>query len=202
MAPADIKVVSPYNDPKSFAQLSFMLESVGDSAYLGGAGFLSGSALTAAGSILSIEGRHSGWVESAVMKSYPWSGPFDTPLTPNAVYTLASSFIRSCPSSNPTLPFTAFPKLSASPASAQPGQQLTLNFNSTGSGTNYVAFLSGLNTTFVQIPSNKKVTIPEGLQGFVYAIVTNNGTSVSDASTVAGPIILSFPFNSFASNAD
>ena len=41
-----------------------------------------------------------------------------------------------------------------------------------------------------------KVTIPKGLDGTVYAVLTNDENTATDATTVAGPAILSFPFNS------
>ena len=41
------------------------------------------------------------------------ANPFETPLNPNPVYTLAAAFIVSCPASNPPLPFMAFPSLTA-----------------------------------------------------------------------------------------
>lgn len=47
--------------------------------------------------------------------------------------------------------------------------------------------------------SGGKATLPKGLQGTVYAVVSKDKTA-SDASTVAGPVILSFPFTSFDSN--
>ncbi|KAF8583678.1 hypothetical protein K439DRAFT_1202039 [Ramaria rubella] len=192
----------PFTDPPSFTALSAILENVGDSAYLGAAQFVSDkTVLTAAASILSTEGRHQAWVNSAVNKQTPWSGSFVTPLGFNQVFTLASPFITSCPSSNPDLGVQAFPALTVDPAAPVPGSNITLTFNSTGAGSDplYLAVLSGLTTKFAPI-SNNQATLPEGLQGFVYAVVTNNATDATDASTVAGPTILSFPFNSAASN--
>ncbi|KAG9014767.1 hypothetical protein FRB94_010614 [Tulasnella sp. JGI-2019a] len=80
----------PYNDVKSFAALSMVLEGVGTSAYLGAAKFLGDETLlTTAGSILTTEARQASWVSSSVLQDAPWSGPFETPLDFNQVFTLA-----------------------------------------------------------------------------------------------------------------
>ena len=68
------------------------------------------SYLTAAGSILTVEARHSSYIRANI-DQVPFPQPFDTPLTLNEVYSLASQFIVSCPQSNPPLPVKAFPKL-------------------------------------------------------------------------------------------
>jgi hypothetical protein len=83
--------------------------------YLGAAAdILSKNYLTAAGSILTVESRHSAYIRDAVGLS-PFPTPFDVPLAFDEVYTLAAPFIVSCPSDNPTLPVKAFPTLKASP---------------------------------------------------------------------------------------
>ena len=187
-----------------------MLESVGTSAYIGGAKYLASNpeALTAAGAILSTEARHATWVESVIFKGSPWSGPFDTPFDGNLVYTLAANFITSCPSTNPTLPFSAFPSLAItnstggnSSDSFTPGSQVNLTYNSTSSSnsTQYLAFFHGLNTTVVDITSNQ-ATIPSELQGLVFAVVTTNNTDVEDSNIVAGPAALNLGLNATASN--
>lgn len=66
--------------------------------------------LTAAGSILTVEARHSAYLRSKLEQS-PFPQAFDAPLSLNEVFSLASGFITSCPESNPTLPVKAFPAL-------------------------------------------------------------------------------------------
>lgn len=98
-------------DVPSFIALSNILEGVGMSAYLGGAPLItSKDILTAAGSILVSEALHTSLQRSAI-KAVAGANSFGTPLDPNAVLTLAASFIKECPASNAALPFKAFPSL-------------------------------------------------------------------------------------------
>ena len=100
----------PYTNVKEFLTLSSVLEGVGVSAYLGAAASIANpDYLTAAGSILTVEARHTAYVRSELGKS-PFPNPFDTPLDFNEVFSLAASFITGG-SSPVTLPFEAFPTL-------------------------------------------------------------------------------------------
>jgi hypothetical protein len=141
-------------------------------------------------------------VNSAVLHKEPWSGALDVPLNQNQVFSLAASFITKCPDSNPTLPFKAFPTLTvnADGSSYAAGSTVQLAYDEQDQSVKYLALFTGLDTLFAQIDENKRVALPEGLQGTVYAIVSTNGTVVSDDSTVAGPAILAFHFPSSASN--
>lgn len=164
------------------------------SAYLGAASLITDPAyVTAAGSILTTEARHQTWVNSAALTGTPWSGPEDTPLGFSQVYSIAGAFITSCPSTNPTLPVTAFPNLTLKESSYKAGDKVTLVFPTTGQSENLIIY-SGLMSYVAPIASDETVTIPANLEGTAYGIVTtaSDAASVTDANTVAGPIIMMF----------
>ncbi|KAG5633971.1 hypothetical protein H0H81_004110, partial [Sphagnurus paluster] len=186
----------PHNNPKEFAALSQVLEGVGVSAYAGAAQFIDNKAyLTAAASVLATEARHASWVASAVNGGSGWSGALDVPLTLDTVYTLAASFIESCPSTNPALPVKAFPAVSFG-SNPKPGETVAVTFKSTTDASTplYAVFFTGLSQVAVAVKDGK-VTIPSDLRGTVYGVLSTN-ESASDPTIVAGPAILNFPFNS------
>ncbi|KAJ3980777.1 ferritin-like domain-containing protein [Lentinula detonsa] len=182
----------PYTSPSSFAALSQLLEGVGVSAYAGAAQYVSSKAyLTTAAVILCTEARHAAWVAGPVNKENPWSGPFDTPLGLSTVYTLASQFITSCPSSNPSLPVKAFPALTF--ANASPGEAADVTADGVTAEGQYVAFFSGISTTFVQV-QNGQVIVPNATS--LYAVLTSSNATADDSTITAGVAVLQFPFNS------
>ena len=188
-------------DPRGFVKLSATLEGVGAGAYLGGSQFLTTpSTIIAANAIGDTEARQNGWSTSAVMKTQPWSGPFETPLTGSQAYSLASQFIVNCPETNPELPFEVFPVLKLY-GNIKPGSNVYVKYDNnevSGDGL-YMAFLTRLDVKYVPI-SNSRVTIPSELQGTVYAVVVCDDEGVEDENTVAGPVILNFPYPSSANN--
>ena len=115
---------------------------------------------------------------------------FAAPLNFNQVYTLAAPFIKSCPSSNPTLPVKSFPAVTVNTAGPyKTGQTIQITVPTSLSGTLYAAFVDALATEYQQItPQNGKasVKIPAYATGQNYLIITNQ-KAVSDAATVAGP---------------
>lgn len=158
----------PVTDVNSFTALAAVLESVGVSAYLGAAAsIVDKTTLVVAGSILTTEARHQAWVNAAVVKQTPWSGPFDTPLSFNEVFSLASSFITECPASNPPLPFQAFPALTITPDGA-----ITTTAKLDGT---FVQLITGLGSQTYKV-ENGKVTIP-AVQGISYAVLTTSSDS-------------------------
>lgn len=184
----------PVTDVESFVSLATIIENVGVSAYLGAASSISSPAyLTVAGSILTTEARHQAWLGSAATKGAAWSGPEDTPLTFDSVYSIAAAFITSCPESNPALPVKAFPALTI----AADG---TVDSTVDAEGK-FVAVYSGLVANTFPVVGGKVQGFPQ-VQGISYAILTSEQdvTKISDDSNVlAGPFI---NFNKFNSKVD
>lgn len=244
----------PTTDVTSFITLSTILEGVGTSAYLGGAPLITNKdILTAAGSILVTEALHTSLQRSA-LKAVTGPNPFGTPLDPNAIFTLAASFISACPDTNAALPFKAFPALTfnglscfcegpqcnpytivkrqqpvttTAPTASWSGGVSTVSLTTVtitetlppstapteacrpptaGSTVSFVAasvipansfltFISGLTVLSVvgQVDGeNIHATVPEGVSGQVYAMVTSaDAAGKFDAAAVLfGPAVL------------
>ncbi|KAF2092144.1 hypothetical protein K490DRAFT_70812 [Saccharata proteae CBS 121410] len=186
-------------DVKSFLTVASVLEGVGVSAYLGAAAdIMSKTYLTAAGSILTTEARHSAYIRSG-LHEVPFAQPFDNPLTFNEVYTLAAQFITSCPADNPALPVKAFPILAASSTDmpikegstvmlATPGYELVTN----GSPV-YGAFITVTGPIIVdatKVDGGYTVAVPKGVNGQSYVVLTGCKDTVSDDTVAAGPAVV------------
>ncbi|KAI0644421.1 ferritin-like domain-containing protein [Trametes meyenii] len=188
----------PHNNPQQFAALSLALENVGDSAYTGAAQLVSDKGtLTAAASILSVEARHSAWISSAGLKYQPWNGAFDAPLTPSGAFSLASLFVKECPSSNPALPVKSFPTLTLSDSTPAHGASVFFKFDApTQAPTAYVAWLQGLGVVYSDLDSDWKTTVPTGLKGTVFAtVVKDKNAAPNDTNMLSGFAIAQFPFD-------
>ena len=157
--------------------------------------------LTAAGSILTVEARHSAYLRSGLKES-PFAQPFDTPLSLDEVYTLAAQFITSCPSTNVALPLKSFPILAASSKDmpiktgstvmlSTPGYELT-----TSGGDKapvYGAFITVTGPIFVdatKVSGGYTVVVPAGIFGQNYVVLTGCNTTVTDDTVAAGPAII------------
>jgi hypothetical protein len=155
--------------------------------------------LTAAGSILTVEARHSAYLRAKLEQS-PFPQAFDAPLTLNEVFSLASGFIVSCPESNPPLPVKAFPVLTLD-SSANPvktGDTVTLLtphyvLEAAEGTTIYAAFIAVTGPTYVEahpVDGGFSVEIPEGFAGQTYVVLTGCKEGVTDETVAAGPAII------------
>ncbi|KAF5017572.1 hypothetical protein F66182_10481 [Fusarium sp. NRRL 66182] len=187
-------------DVETFLATASVLEGVGVSAYLGAAAdIMSKTYLTAAGSILTVEARHSSYVRAG-LKQAPFAQPFDAPLSYNQVFSLASGFITGCPKENPALPVKAFPALAAmaSKESIKAGDAVTLQtpgytLKGAKGQTVYAAFIAVTGPTFVEakaVDGGFSVEIPEGFAGQTYVVLTGCKDVVSDETVAAGPAII------------
>ncbi|KAF2871614.1 ferritin-like domain-containing protein [Massariosphaeria phaeospora] len=186
-----------YTDVKTFLATASILEGVGVSAYLGAAAdIMSKTYLTAAGSILTVEARHSAYIRNTVGQA-PFPAPFDSPLSYNEVYTLAAQFIKSCPSTNAPLPVKAFPTLTASSKdmmikSGSMVMLATKGYKVEG-GEVYAAFITILGPVFVDakaVDGGYEVVVPKEVSGQSYVVLTSCNTAATDDTIVAGPAVV------------
>lgn len=156
--------------------------------------------LSAAGSILTVEARHSAYLRAALGES-PAPQPFDNPLDFNEVYTLASAFIASCPESNTKLPVKAFPTLTmdmSSGMTAMAGKMVKVmagpGFDKMNATDVHAAFITATGPMWAPVkPAGKDafmVTIPKGVSGQSYVVLTCGNTQATDDNIVAGPAII------------
>ena len=190
-----------------FLGVASILEGVGVSAYLGAAHqILKKDYLTAAGSILTVESRHSAFIRdaSAMAKLSPFPSAQDVPLTPNSVYTLASAFITSCPVDNPALPVKAYPALAASATGpvnagatvAFKTASVVLSMKGGSDAKLYAAFITAAGPVYADLVEagdgvNFSVKVPAvGVDGQSYLVLCNCKEVVDDKSIVAGPAVV------------
>ncbi|GAA5932130.1 ferritin-like domain-containing protein [Sporobolomyces koalae] len=192
----------PYSDVKGFLGLSQVIENVGVSAYLGAAGDISDPGyVTAAGSILTVEARHNGFIR--LLNSYtPFPAPFDTPQSAANVVSIVSPFFKSCPEgSAPAI--KGPPGLTVSSGlAAKMGDTITLApTNSSEVDLSkykvYCGFASSLDAAFTEYENGScKVPTENITTGQTYVTLTR-WTTLEDKFVLAGPgIIDTTPQNS------
>ncbi|BGP42406.1 hypothetical protein JCM10450v2_006500 [Rhodotorula kratochvilovae] len=183
----------PLTSVQQFLAMSQIVEGLGVSAYLGAAGAIENpDYVTAAGSILTVETRHTAFVR--FLNNYsPFPQPNDTPLSAQNVVSIVAPFFESCPEgSAPTI--KAKPAVNVTSTTFTLGGTLEItpaNLSQVPSDkTLYCGFASGLDAAFTTwndgacpIPT-ENITI-----GQTYVVVTT-GPSLADSYTVAGPAII------------
>ncbi|KAI1342144.1 ferritin-like domain-containing protein [Xylariaceae sp. FL0016] len=207
IAQAGVQPVQPcqynfgFTDAAGMVATAAILESVGVSAYLGAAPLVSDpSILSTAGSILTIESRHQSFIRVASgIAASP--SPFDTPLGPKAVFSLAAPFITSCPGGS-NLILTAFPTLTmTSPAASsgvmalEQGTMLQLESDAASSAA-FCGFTNSAapgGTAFSAFTAGSGCALPPNLAGTVYVTLTSAAAPdgvLTDDITLAGPMVM------------
>jgi len=126
---------------------------------------------------------------------------FGTPMGVNAVYSIASTFIVSCPDTNAALPVMAYPALSLysglpTASGAMPGAEIDITMGSAPKGTFYGTFVSGLDIIPVEASHTDGeqlfFVVPENIgggQSYVF-LTTDNSGNLTDDTIIAGPVII------------
>lgn len=137
-------------------------------------------------------GSHSCWL--AVISIQTLTTVAHLPKT-DQVYSLAAPFIKSCPKGNPTLPFKPYPAVTVKTKGPyKAGQQIEVALPKDSKGTVYAHFVDATNVSKYEdiTKSGGKLTIPEGIAGQSYLILTS-GPDQTDKATIAGPAIIYIP---------
>lgn len=163
-------------DVKGFVAVARALERTGVSAYLGRVAEISNKDyLTAAGTIVTVEARHASFLN----RISGYSGapePFDTPLTPVVIVSIASQFIVSCPFDLGVVP------LKKLLATADQNGTVVLDKEYNGM---MCSFLYGANIQYMKV-TDGKCYLPTDANTDTYLFITKDMTD----SFVAGPAIL------------
>jgi len=170
------------------------LEIVGIGAYLGGATLINDPViLDAAGSILTIEARHS-TVTNILAGATAVASAFDIPLSPPEVLSIAGPFISGCDlsplglSANPSLTIT-------NKGSVQPGTKLTFKSDAINGSVSEdklsCQMMLGGATSAIVLPFNECV-VPDKVNGPVHVFITKDSqpliNNIRDRGVVlAGP---------------
>ncbi|KAF9464258.1 ferritin-like domain-containing protein [Collybia nuda] len=188
---------SALTDVATMAATARVVESVGVSAYLGGATLITDPVLlTSAGSILTVEARHQTILNVLSSSGTAIPAAFDFALTPSEVLALASPFITGgC-----DIPIPANTPLSlTNTGTVAPGTKLTFSATSLNGTVPddqlHCQMLLGGSSMSIALPMSECV-VPEGINGPVAIWVTSDNqpllNNVRDRATtkvVAGPAL-------------
>ncbi|KAF8811855.1 hypothetical protein BYT27DRAFT_7252377 [Phlegmacium glaucopus] len=188
---------SAMKDVTTMAATARIIESVGVSAYLGGAALVSDPVLlTSAASILTVEARHQTILNILSSTGTAIPNAFDFALTPSEVLALASPFFKgACDLGVPVNPVLSV----TNTGSIAVGTQLSFSSPAINSSTDtskfYCQMLLGGQPTSIPFPFNSCV-VPPGINGPVAIFITSDGqpliNNVVDRATtqlVAGPLL-------------
>jgi hypothetical protein len=188
---------SALTDVATMAATARVVESVGVSAYLGGATLLTDPVLlTAAGSILTTEARHATILNVLSSTGTAIPSAFDLAFTPSEVLAIASPFVTGgC-----TIPIPSNTPLSlTNTGTVAPGTTLTFKATSINGtvpdSSLFCQMLVGGAAMSIPLPMTQCV-VPEGINGPVAIFITSDGqpllNNVRDRATnklIAGPTL-------------
>lgn len=186
-----------FSDIKGFLTVANVLEGVGISAYLGAAQYIADATyLTAAGSILTVEARHSAFLRAdQTPQESPFPAAFDIPLDFNEVVTLAAPFITALNPANPPLPVKGFPAITATPAAGAAGDKIAL-VTASDVDAKFAYFITITGSVAAPLTGSGKdytIEVPAGAPaGQSYVVLTSSNVTgtPSDSVIVAGPAII------------
>lgn len=198
-------------DPETYLALQVLLE-ISSMAFL--TGLVQEARLNSTkGALVAIaetESRHNSWALTDIWNANPFAGPSDT-IYPYATHILAStnSFIipGSCPSQNPVYPFPSpdLPPLdfqrNASTSAGTPGSSIQFTFPDAGNQPHFdgdkeyfTVFFHGVNNITMPFDVKRHTSTVPGTfdtqAGLILAVISTEPGAVTEASVVAGPLIL------------
>jgi hypothetical protein len=176
----------PLYDVHDFIAVARALENTGVSAYLGVAAGLEGDLLTAAASITTVEARHSSFLNEVLGRTgAPYA--YDTPLTVREIITIAANFVESCPFEVPISPF----KQLHAKLPIKRGEKVEVSYKD--EDTTKQTWCQFLYSDKIRVSRRSECTLPQGVNGYVYVVVTDTATPISlkdDSHILAGPALL------------
>lgn len=158
-----------------------------------------------------MEARHNAYLRASLSES-PFPQNQDDALTPDEVHTMAHGFIVSCPSGNPTFPVKAFPGLTVTTTGTITSGQVigieTDDYVLAPQDTMahlYAAFVTVAGADWALLtPSGNgmsfQVTVPPGVNGQSYLLLSNCNTTITDDTVIAGPTFLEVSIMSCSSH--
>jgi hypothetical protein len=189
----NFKFDSVLTDVATTAATARVVEFLGVSAFLGAAHLLPGDLIDAAGTILTIEARHSTLLNVFSGQGSSIPSPFDLGLTPQETLGIAGAFIDGpCDLGlNATNPLTI-----TNTGAITAGTLLTVSGNGiSGTDNLFCNMIQGGNATALNLPL-AQCNVPAGTNGPVALWITNNNTPLANDVTsratdaqVAGPAI-------------
>lgn len=99
----------------------------------------------------------------------------------------------------------ALPKLAITPASPYPGDSVQFDFTRSetdaGDAQLFVAFFNGIAVQYADLGADNKVTVPQGLQGTVYAAIVKTKDDISNVQKLlTGLVMFEINFPSYVGN--